>query len=116
MFSILPDATSGAIAGFQEAIVDVLAAKCIAAIQATGMSRLVVAGGVGANRRLRQRIDLAAEDNGFAVFYPPLEFCTDNGAMIALAGAMRIGQGQTGAQPFNVRPRWDLDSLAAIGA
>ena len=103
-------------AGFQEAIVDVLAAKCIAAIQATGMSRLVVAGGVGANRRLRQRIDLAAEDNGFAVFYPPLELCTDNGAMIALAGAMRIGQGQTGAQPFNVRPRWDLDSLAAIGA
>ena len=102
-------------AGFQEAIVDVLTAKCVKAIETTAMSQLVVAGGVGANRRLRDRIDMAGAAAGFRVFYPPVELCTDNGAMIAFAGPMRIGQGQTGALPFNVRPRWELDSLPAIG-
>jgi len=102
-------------ASFQEAIVDVLTAKCERAIEATAMSQLVVAGGVGANRRLRECIDLAGEKAGFRVFYPPVELCTDNGAMIAYAGAMRIGTGQKGALPFNARPRWELDSLPAIG-
>lgn len=102
-------------AGFQEAIVDVLVARCARAIMQTGMSQLVVAGGVGANRRLRERIDITGETAGFRVFYPPVELCTDNGAMIALAGAMRIGQGARGALPFNVRPRWELGSLRAIG-
>jgi tRNA N6-adenosine threonylcarbamoyltransferase len=102
-------------AGFQEAIVDVLVAKCKRAIADTGMAQLVVAGGVGANQRLRQRIDLAGKQSRFQVFYPPLELCTDNGAMIALAGAMRIGQGLRGPLPFTVRPRWELDSLSAIG-
>ncbi len=101
-------------AGFQEAIVDVLTAKCERAIEATAMSQLVVAGGVGANRRLRDRIDLAGKTRGFRVFYPPIELCTDNGAMIAFAGAMRIEQGQTGALAFNAQPRWELDSLPAI--
>ncbi|UCH48916.1 MAG: tRNA (adenosine(37)-N6)-threonylcarbamoyltransferase complex transferase subunit TsaD [Betaproteobacteria bacterium] len=101
-------------AGFQEAIVDVLTAKCVRAIDTTGMSQLVVAGGVGANRRLRIRIDAAADKAGFRVFYPPVELCTDNAAMVALAGAMRIKHGQTGALPFSARPRWDLDSLPAI--
>jgi len=101
-------------ASFQEAIVDVLAARCARGITQTGMSQLVVAGGVGANQRLRKRIDLAGEKAGFRVFYPPVELCTDNGAMIAFAGAMRIGQGTRGALPFNVRPRWELGSLAAI--
>lgn len=103
-------------AGFQEAIVDVLTAKCESAMRATGMSRLVVAGGVGANQRLRERIDDAGTAGGFHVFYPPLELCTDNGAMIAFAGAQRLRQGRRGAQPFSVRPRWELDSLPVIEA
>ena len=102
-------------AGFQEAIVDVLTAKSELAIKTTGMSRLVIAGGVGANRRLRKRMDAAGTKAGFDVFYPPIELCTDNGAMIAFAGAQRIRHGLTGAQPFSVRPRWELASLPIIG-
>lgn len=102
-------------AEFQEAVTEVLAAKAVAACRQHRLSSLVVAGGVGANRRLRECIDLAGEKAGFRVFYPPVELCTDNGAMIAFAGAMRIGQGLRGALPFNVRPRWELGSLATIG-
>ena len=97
-------------AGFQEAVADVLVAKSRAAIERTGMDRLVVAGGVGANMRLRALLDDAAARDGFSVFYPAMEFCTDNGAMIALAGAMRLQ-----ARPvlerdyrFAIHPRWDL--------
>lgn len=101
-------------AGFQEAIVDVLTAKSEQAIRTTGISRLVIAGGVSANRRLRERMDAAGIATGFDVFYPPIELCTDNGAMIAFAGAQRLRQGLAGAQPFSVRPRWELDSLPVI--
>ena len=98
-------------AEFQEAIVDVLVAKCRAALDATGRRRLVVAGGVGANRRLRERLDAAAARDGFEAFYPELELCTDNGAMIALAAALRFQQTAEMSVPgggFTVKPRWDL--------
>ena len=74
------------------------------------MHRLVVAGGVGANRSLRERLTSAAAGRGLEVFYPPLAFCTDNGAMIAFAGALRLGTfGAPGG--FGVRPRWELATL-----
>lgn len=99
-------------AELQAAIVDVLVGKALAAIEQTGLKRLVVAGGVGANRRLRTQLDAAARGCGCTVFYPPLEFCTDNGAMIAFAGALRLQSGAAAsASGFTVRPRWDLASL-----
>ncbi len=100
---------------FQEAAVEVLVAKCAAAIEQSGLERLVVAGGVGANARLRASLERASARSGFRVHYPPLEFCTDNGAMIALAGALRLGREsgrQRGSRAFTVRPRWDLAGLA----
>jgi N6-L-threonylcarbamoyladenine synthase len=112
-------------AAFQEAVADVLVAKSRAAIRRTGLARLVVAGGVGANVRLRALLDAAASRDKFSVFYPAMEFCTDNGAMIALAGALRLRAdlgknppglkaGNAGAVScgFTVRPRWDLASVA----
>lgn len=101
-------------AELQAAIVDVLAGKAIAAIEKTGLDRLVVAGGVGANRLLRAQLTAAARRIGCEVFYPPLEFCTDNGAMIAFAGALRLQQGEgAAANGFTVRPRWDLAGVTA---
>ena len=96
----------------QEAITEVLAVKSLAALAETGLERLVVAGGVGANARLRQRLTLATQKQGLAVYYPKLEFCTDNGAMIAFAGAMRIQHAKE-HYAFGVRPRWDLALLEA---
>jgi N6-L-threonylcarbamoyladenine synthase len=95
---------------FQDAIVDVLVAKCTLAMERTGLTRLVVAGGVGANRQLRAAMDARARAQGFDVYYPEAELCTDNGAMIALAAALRLRAGLAGvARPgFTVRPRWDL--------
>ena len=103
-------------AEFQEAIVDVLVAKCRAALAATGHRRLVVAGGVGANRRLRERLDAAARAEGFETFYPELDLCTDNGAMIAYAAARRLEAHGAAASPsyaFDVRPRWELADVRA---
>jgi N6-L-threonylcarbamoyladenine synthase len=96
---------------FQEAVVDVLAGKSLAALATTGLRRLVVAGGVGANRELRRRLLEHAAREGFSVHFPSLAFCTDNGAMIALAGALRLAAGQAGGLAFGVRPRWALRSL-----
>ena len=96
----------------QEAIVDVLAHKARAALTQTGLNQLVVAGGVGANRLLREHLTESIGKRGGKVFYPDLEFCTDNGAMIAFAGALRLAQ-QQGKQDyrFNVKPRWDLQEI-----
>lgn len=96
---------------FQEAVTEVLTAKCMAALRETGMDRLIVSGGVGANRRLRERLDQAAKRKLCHVHYPRLEFCTDNGAMIAFAGAMRMHYVAAGNHAFTVRPRWDLAEL-----
>ena len=98
-------------ASTQAAIVEVLVAKALLALKATGLTRLVVAGGVGANRRLREQLDAQCRRRGVRVHYPELHLCTDNGAMIALAAAMRLqsGQAQAGRDyAFDVRPRWDL--------
>ena len=98
-------------ASFQDAIVEVLVAKSTDAVMRTGLDQLVVAGGVGANRRLREALAQKAAAEGFEVFYPPLDLCTDNGAMIAFAGAQRLEAGVTGSRGFSVRPRWELEEL-----
>jgi tRNA N6-adenosine threonylcarbamoyltransferase len=97
---------------FQAAVVDVLAAKAIAAIDVTGHSRLVVAGGVGANLELRARLARELSRRGGHVFFPDVAYCTDNGAMIALAGALRLASASPGDYRFTVKPRWPLEALA----
>lgn len=100
-------------ADFQEAVVEVLCAKALAALKQTGLNALVVAGGVGANRRLRERLDEAAGRRRCRVYYPEPALCTDNGAMIAFAGALRLAAGERreGAPGVRIRPRWALGEL-----
>ena len=97
---------------FVDAIVDVLAAKCALALERTDLRRLIVAGGVGANKQLRAALDAMAIKRGFDVFYPEPELCTDNGAMIAFAAALRLQSGRAfgAASTFNVHPRWALEA------
>jgi len=102
-------------ASTQAAIVDVLVAKSLKALKLTGSKRLVVAGGVGANLRLRERLNAGAAKLGAVVHYPPLQLCTDNGAMIALAAALRVQHGLAAASStgaFDVRPRWSLAEIS----
>ena len=106
-------ATADICAAFQEAIVEVLLKKSLAALKQSGLKRLVIAGGVGANRQLRAALDDAAKKRRFEVFYPPLSLCTDNGAMIAFAGAQRLAFAEE-AGSFSIQPRWDLSSLPAV--
>ncbi len=111
-FEILDQTRADIALAAQTAIVDVLSAKALTALKQTGLSQLVIAGGVGANRALRAQFDQAAQQRGFKVFYPDMEFCTDNGAMIAFAGAMRFKeQAARRDYRFNVKPRWDLQQL-----
>jgi N6-L-threonylcarbamoyladenine synthase len=101
-------------ASTQAAIVDVLVKKSMTALKETGLTRLVVAGGVGANRHLRTELNAACAKRHIRVHYPELHLCTDNGAMIALAAAMRLQSGQQEASmayAFDVKPRWPLDAL-----
>jgi N6-L-threonylcarbamoyladenine synthase len=100
---------------FEQAVVDVLATKSLRALRSTGLTRLVVAGGVGANGRLRARLLADVAKAGGRVFFPDLAFCTDNGAMIALVGAYRLRDAKPGDYSFAIRPRWDLASLSAPG-
>ncbi|HVC48946.1 MAG TPA: tRNA (adenosine(37)-N6)-threonylcarbamoyltransferase complex transferase subunit TsaD [Burkholderiales bacterium] len=97
-------------ASFQKAMVDVLTSKAIAALDYEKLQRLVVAGGVGANEQLREAMEIKITKQGAAVYYPKLEFCTDNGAMIAFAGAMRLLEA-TRNHGFSIRPRWPLEGL-----
>jgi N6-L-threonylcarbamoyladenine synthase len=99
-------------ASFQAAIVEVLVAKCLRALEAEGLTSLVVAGGVGANARLREELLEGAARRGAQVFFPPLHLCTDNGAMIAFAAALKFPQGRDGETSFPVYPRWDLAEAA----
>lgn len=109
------DATRADIArGFEEAMVDTLRIKCVRALEASGARALVIAGGVGANKRLRAQLAEAAQSRGFRVYFPRPEFCTDNGAMIALAGALRLQAGQFDGPEIKVFPRWDLERLSPL--
>jgi N6-L-threonylcarbamoyladenine synthase len=99
---------------FVDAVVDVLVAKCEQAMERTGLTQLVVAGGVGANSQLRAALNAKGRAAGFDVFYPEPELCTDNGAMIAFAAALRLQAGKPAAtgSSFGVRPRWDLAAIS----
>lgn len=100
--------------GFQEAAVDTLVIKCKRALEESGLSSLVVAGGVGANQHLRERLGGESIASGFKLFFPRLEFCTDNGAMVAYAGACRLAAGEREPLGFGVLPRWPLTDLTSI--
>lgn len=105
--------------GLQDAVVDTLIAKAVRAIDATGLDALVVSGGVSANRSLRERLGSAARERGVRVYYPRPEFCTDNAAMIAVAGLARLAAGERDAPGIRARAQWPLVSLrppAAMGA
>jgi len=110
----LPARQADLAASTQAAIVEVLVRKAMAALDQTGLKRLVVAGGVGANRSLRAQLDGAAAGRQVRVHYPELHLCTDNGAMIAMAAALRLASGAATASrsyAFDVRPRWPLGEL-----
>ncbi len=114
-----PSAKADIAASFVAAITEVITEKCIAALKTHEQQHLIVAGGVGANVQLREHLNHACELIGAKVHYPPLHLCTDNGAMIAFAGAMRLAQNPslaTSSRSFDVRPRWPLDQLDEISA
>ncbi len=106
-----PQGRADAARGFEEAVVDTLVLKCQRAIDATGASTLVVAGGVGANRRLRARMLAMGERQGVRVVYPRAEFCTDNAAMIALLGQLRLAAGERDDFSIRARARWPMTDL-----
>ena len=98
-------------ASFQAAVVDTLVAKSLRAIEQTGHQRLIIAGGVGANQSLREQLHLALDARGARVYYPRSAFCTDNAAMVALTGALRLAAGATPSLSVQARPRWELGAI-----
>jgi N6-L-threonylcarbamoyladenine synthase len=108
----LDDAVRADVArGFQEAVVETLAEKCRRALEQTGHRRLVVAGGVGANQTLRERLNQVVRRLGAELYFPRIEFCTDNGAMIALAGCLRLAAGMRQGQNLSARAHWELGNI-----
>ena len=101
-------------ASFQLALIDTLYIKCLRALRQEKLQRLVISGGVSANRRLRDFFSAAQAADGISVHYPSLQFCTDNGAMIALVGALRLQSGQLDSGFEGIRPRWSLESLPEL--
>ena len=99
---------------FQDSVVDTLAIKCKRALKETGYKRLVIAGGVSANKKLRETLGTMMKNLGGEVFYPQPQFCTDNGAMIAYTGFLRLKQGQHSDLAIDVKPRWAMTELPAI--
>ena len=111
----LDDQTRADIAfAFEVAVVETLAIKCKRALKQTGLSRLIIAGGVSANQRLRTRLAEVCEKENASVYYPRLQFCTDNGAMIAFAGCQRLMVGERQGLDFSTRARWPMEELAAV--
>ena len=106
-----PEARADVARAFQDAVVDTLAIKCRRALEQTGVKRLVIAGGVGANSALRERLHEIAEGMGAKLYYPRMELCTDNGAMVAYAGYRRLMAGERADLAFDVTARWPLESL-----
>ncbi|HSW51948.1 MAG TPA: tRNA (adenosine(37)-N6)-threonylcarbamoyltransferase complex transferase subunit TsaD, partial [Sulfuricaulis sp.] len=101
-------------ASFEEAAVDVLAIKCEWALERTGSKQLVVAGGVSANLKLRERLKRVSEKLGIRVYFPRPEFSTDNGAMIAYAGCLRLAAGQQEPLAFGARARWGIEEIGEV--
>ena len=113
--SDLSDTTKADIArGFEDAVVDTLAIKCQRALDAAGSNTLVIAGGVGANKRLRAKLHEMCKQRGGRACFPRPAVCTDNGAMIAFAGALRLEAGQSEAAAVKVTPRWDMATLTSV--
>jgi N6-L-threonylcarbamoyladenine synthase len=106
-----PKAPADIARAFEDAVVDTLTIKCRRAVEQTGYDTLVVAGGVGANARLRSQLKSTSEKEGWRVFYPRPELCTDNGAMIAYLGWLRLSVGERADPDINVRARWPLGEL-----
>jgi len=99
---------------FQDAVVETLVIKSQRALQQTGLERLVVAGGVSANRWMRTRLEEMAGSRGYRVYFPRLEFCGDNGAMVAYAGYRRLVAGFSDGHEIRARPRWPLIELGSL--
>lgn len=109
--SDLPQTRADIARAFEDAVADTMAIKCKRALQQTGLKRLVMAGGVSANQSLRTKLSTLSQQEGFDIFYPRPAFCTDNGAMIAFAGSLRLAAGESQNTHFGARPRWPIDEL-----